>query len=77
MFIGGFIGLGGAPSHSVKDNEPVEYLWDENVPVIWENLLSDLKISLEKIMLEHPNYVILVSHSKMGRRFKPVYVLRV
>ncbi|RJX16484.1 hypothetical protein CW703_00075 [Candidatus Bathyarchaeota archaeon] len=64
IFIG-FIGLGGAPSHNVKDNEPVEYLWDENVPVIRENLLSDLKISLEKIMLEHPNYVILVSHSKI------------
>jgi len=48
IFIGGFIGLGGASSHNVRDNEPVEYLWDENVPVIWENLLSDLKISLEK-----------------------------
>jgi len=59
----GLLGLGGAPTHSVRSNEPVTYLWDESIPFIAEGQSTELKINIEKVMHEHPDYIILVTHS--------------
>jgi len=59
----GFIGLGGAPKHSVREGERFPYLWDENIEIVRQGLATSLKMNLEKAMLEHPDYLILVTHS--------------
>ena len=59
----GLIGLGGAPKHSVRVGEPLTYLWDENIQVVADGLKSELKIQLEKVMLERPDYLVLVTHA--------------
>ena len=59
----GIFGLGGAVRNSVREGEPTPYLWDENVPVIRDTLTAELKINVEKVMLERPDYAILVTHS--------------
>jgi len=73
----GFIGLGGAPSHSVRPHEPVQYLWNENIPIIAQGLKTELKINIEKLMQHHPDYVILVTHSPpygIADRSKPITI---
>ena len=59
----GLLGLGGAPSHSIREKKFFTYLWDENIPIVREGLMRDLKINLEKLMVERPDYMILVTHS--------------
>jgi len=71
----GLLGLGGAPAHSVRSGEPVTYLWDESIPFIAEELSTELKINIEKVMQGHPDYIILVTHSPpygIADRSKPV-----
>jgi len=59
----GFFGLGGAPEHSVRPDEPLTYLWNENIPIIRQGLMTNLRIQLEKVMIERPDYLVLVTHS--------------
>lgn len=59
----GFLGLGGAPKHSIRRNEPATYLWDEDVPLVYEDILKTLRINYEKLKLDNPDMIILVSHS--------------
>lgn len=59
----GFLGLGGAPRHSIRRNEPTIYLWNENVPLIYEDILKTLRINYEKLKLDRPDIMILASHS--------------
>ena len=71
----GLLGLGGAPTHSLRSTELSPYLWDENLPIIAESLLTELKINIEKVAQEQPNYIILVTHSPpygIADRSKPV-----
>lgn len=71
----GLLGLGGAPTHSLRSTELSPYLWDENLPVVTQNLLTELKINIEKIAQAHPDYIILVTHSPpygIADRSKPV-----
>jgi Icc-related predicted phosphoesterase len=71
----GLLGLGGAPTHSVRSDEPLPYLWDENIPVVGEGLSTELKINIEKVVQGHPDYIILVSHSPpygIADRSKPI-----
>ena len=71
----GLLGLGGAPTHSVRSNEPVTYLWDESVPFIAESQSTELKINIEKLMHGQPDYVVLVTHSPpygIADRSKPI-----
>ena len=39
----GLLGLGGAPTHSVRSMDLSPYLWDENVPIVKESLMMELK----------------------------------
>jgi Icc-related predicted phosphoesterase len=58
----GFIGFGGAPRQSLRENEPTSYVWDEEI--IEQGIIVDLKIALEKASLPPtPDYIILVTHS--------------
>ena len=59
----GFIGLGGAPKDSVRPGEPLTYLWDERIPVVHDRIKMELKIRLEKLWLDRPNKIILVTHT--------------
>jgi Icc-related predicted phosphoesterase len=59
----GFLGLGGAPKHSIREDEPLQNTYDESIPIVKDEILTSLKINLEKIMLNNPHYVILVTHS--------------
>jgi Icc-related predicted phosphoesterase len=59
----GLLGLGGAPAHSVRRDEPITYLWDESIPFVAEGLSTELKINIEKVMHGRPDYIILVTHS--------------
>lgn len=71
----GLLGLGGAPLHSMRNTELSPYLWDESIPMVAENLLTGLKINIEKIAQEHPDYIILVTHSPpygIADRSKPI-----
>lgn len=71
----GLIGLGGAPSSSVRAGESLPNLWDENIPVVAEQLSTELKINIEKVMQGHPDYIILVTHSPpygIADRSKPI-----
>jgi len=71
----GLLGLGGAPTHSVRSDEPVTYLWDESIPFIAEGQSTELKINIEKVMHGHPDYIILVTHSPpygIADRSKPI-----
>ena len=71
----GLLGLGGAPTHSVRSDEPLPYLWDENIPVVGEGLSTELKINIEKVVQGHPDYIILVTHSPpygIADRSKPI-----
>lgn len=71
----GLIGLGGAPTHSLRSAELSPYLWDESLPITYENIKTDLKINIEKVAQEHPDYIILVTHSPpygIADRSKPV-----
>lgn len=71
----GLLGLGGAPTHSLRSTELSPYLWDENLPIIAQDLLTELKINIEKVAQAHPDYIILVTHSPpygIADRSKPV-----
>ena len=59
----GIFGLGGAVKNSVREGEPTPYLWDENIPLVRDRLTTELKINVEKVMLERPDFAILVTHS--------------
>lgn len=59
----GFFGLGGAVRGSVREGEPSPYLWDENIPLVRSELMMELKINVEKVMLERPDFAVLVTHS--------------
>jgi Icc-related predicted phosphoesterase len=71
----GLIGLGGAPSHSMRNTDLSPYLWDESIPIVRESLMTELKIQIEKIAQESPDYIILVTHSPLygiADRSKPI-----
>jgi len=71
----GLIGLGGAPIHSLRSTELSPYIWDESLPITYENIKTDLKINIEKVAQEGPDYIILVTHSppyRIADRSKPV-----
>jgi Icc-related predicted phosphoesterase len=71
----GLLGLGGAPTHSVRSMDLSPYLWDENVPIVRESLMTELKIQIEKIAQAGPDYIILVTHSPpygIADRSKPI-----
>ena len=71
----GLLGLGGAPTHSVRSHEPLPYLWDEGIPIVAEGLLTELKINIEKVMQGRPDHIILVTHSPpygIADRSKPI-----
>jgi Icc-related predicted phosphoesterase len=71
----GLLGLGGAPTHSLRSTDLSPYLWDESLPITAENVLTDLKISMEKIAQTQPDYIILVTHSPpygIADRSKPI-----
>lgn len=71
----GFLGLGGAPAHSVRADEPLPYLWDESIPIIAEGLKTELKINIEKAAQGHPDYIVLVTHFPpygIADRSKPI-----
>jgi Icc-related predicted phosphoesterase len=71
----GLLGLGGAPTHSVRSHEHLPYLWDESIPIVAEGLLTELKINIEKVMQGRPDYIILVTHSPpygIADRSKPI-----
>jgi len=59
----GFFGLGGAVRGSVREGEPTPYLWDENIPLVRDERIMELKINVEKVMLERPDFAVLVTHS--------------
>jgi Icc-related predicted phosphoesterase len=71
----GFLGLGGAPTHSMRSSDLSPYLWDESIPIVAENLLTELKINIEKIAQAQPDYIILITHSPpygIADRSKPI-----
>jgi Icc-related predicted phosphoesterase len=71
----GLLGLGGAPTHSMRSVELSSYLWDESIPIVRESLMTELKIQVEKIAQANPDYVILVTHSPpygIADRSKPI-----
>jgi Icc-related predicted phosphoesterase len=71
----GLMGLGGAPSHSMRNTDLSPYLWDESIPVVRESIMTELKIQIEKIAQENPDYLILVTHSPpygIADRSKPI-----
>jgi len=71
----GLLGLGGAPAHSMRSTDLSPYLWDESIPMVAENLLTELKINVEKIAQAHPDYIILITHSPpygIADRSKPI-----
>jgi len=71
----GLLGLGGAPTHSMRSADLSPYLWDESTPIVAENLLTELKINIEKIAQAQPDYIILVTHSPpygVADRSKPI-----
>jgi len=59
----GLIGLGGAPTSSIRTGQSLPNLWDESIPIVAEQLSTELKINIEKVMQGHPDYIILVTHS--------------
>lgn len=71
----GLLGLGGAPTHSVRSDESLPNLWDESIPVVAEGLLTKLKINIEKAIQGRPDYIVLVTHSPpygIADRSKPI-----
>lgn len=71
----GLIGLGGAPSSSIRPGESLPNLWDESIPIVAEQLSTELKINIEKAMQGHPDYIILVTHTPpygVADRSKPI-----
>jgi Icc-related predicted phosphoesterase len=71
----GFLGLGGAPKHSVRADEPLPYLWDENIPMVAAELETELKINMQKLAQNNPDYYILVTHTPpygVADRSKPI-----
>jgi Icc-related predicted phosphoesterase len=71
----GLLGIGGAPTHSMRSTDLSPYLWDESVPIVAESLLSELKINIGKIAQEQPDYIVLISHSPpygIADRSKPI-----
>jgi len=71
----GLLGLGGAPTQSVRSDEPLPYLWDESIPVVAEGLSTELKINIEKVVQGRPDYIVLVTHSPpygIADRSKPI-----
>jgi Icc-related predicted phosphoesterase len=59
----GFLGLGGAPKHSIREDEILPNTYDESIQIVKDEILTRLRINIEKIMLNNPHYVILVTHS--------------
>ena len=71
----GLLGLGGAPRHSMRSSDLSPYLWDESIPMVAENILTGLKINIEKIAQAQPDYIILITHSPpygIADRSKPI-----
>jgi len=71
----GLLGLGGAPTQSVRSDESLPYLWDESIPVVAEGLSTELKINIEKVVQGRPDYIVLVTHSPpygTADRSKPI-----
>jgi len=71
----GFLGLGGAPKHSIRVDEPLPYVWDENIQIIATELETVLKINIQKVAQEHPDYIFLVTHTPpygVADRSKPI-----
>jgi len=71
----GLLGLGGAPIHSLRSTDLSPYVWDESLPIITEDISTDLKINMEKIAQAQPDYIILVTHSPpngIADRSKPI-----
>ncbi|MBO3799399.1 MAG: metallophosphoesterase [Candidatus Brockarchaeota archaeon] len=71
----GLIGLGGAPSGSIRPGESLPNLWEESIPIVAEQLLTELKINVEKVMQGRPDYIILVTHTPpygIADRSKPI-----
>jgi len=71
----GLIGLGGAPTSSARTGESLPNLWDESIPIVAEQLTTELKINVEKVMQGHPDYILLVTHSPpygIADRSKPI-----
>jgi Icc-related predicted phosphoesterase len=71
----GFLGLGGAPKHSVRGDEILPYLWDENIPTMSAELETKLRINVQKVAHESPDHIILVTHSPpygVADRSKPI-----
>ena len=57
----GFLGLGGVPNRSLKRNDEFPYRWNEMV--YREKLKRKLEINFQKLKLENPNFIILITHS--------------
>lgn len=71
----GLLGLGGAPTHSLRSTELSPYLWDENLPTTYESIKTELKINIQKVAQTRLDYIILVTHSPpygIADRSKPV-----
>jgi Icc-related predicted phosphoesterase len=71
----GLLGLGGAPTHSMRSADLSPYLWDESIPMVAEDLLTELKINIEKIAQAQPDHIILITHSPpygIADRSKPI-----
>jgi len=71
----GLIGLGGAPTSSARTGETLPNLWDESIPIVAEQLATELKINVEKVVQGHPDYILLVTHSPpygIADRSKPI-----
>jgi Icc-related predicted phosphoesterase len=71
----GLLGLGGAPTHSMRTTDLSPYLWDENIPIVRESLTIELKIQIEKIAQTNPDYIILITHTPpygIADRSKPI-----
>ncbi|KXB04751.1 hypothetical protein AKJ49_01755 [candidate division MSBL1 archaeon SCGC-AAA382A03] len=56
-------GLGGAPARGLRNPNLFGYTWDEGKGSAWNELEKILKINLEKIQLEEPDFTVLLSHS--------------
>jgi Icc-related predicted phosphoesterase len=71
----GFLGLGGAPKHSVRGDESSPYLWDENIPIIATELETKLRINMQKAAQNSPDMYVLVTHTPpygIADRSKPI-----
>lgn len=57
----GLIGLGGAPDRSVRSVKDTPYCWNEKIN--YDNFFGTLKMQYQKLLLEKPDYILLLTHS--------------